>query len=551
MSMSMPTTQVRIRNKEGVVLTKNGTYLTHIEMDNVGQSDFSRSYLDLQLVFKDGMGEIVRGKPVYMGDSVTQKYYDGQAIIRNARLTCDAFGILEENIKINVLHQTMEVFLKNQQEKQSEQVYGNEVVNTDVNTGIAHILVPLSSFLGSGTQIYDHERLGNSTIRLELEFQKDIFFFNPDETGAYINVPCDDVTAGAEDEDVTTIESVTRFHSLMELEETFSVGNTYTVYFDDEGGNPDSVNAVLESLSWNATTGYATFTFETTLFVVPAGETYDNVELEDNTAVEITEAINEQAGTSVSSIGIAGGDADDFIVGDFYDVGWFFDDVSGTNVQMWYVSSGQLKSAVSAAGVLTLTFQQPIINIPTEHGTGLVQITTGWIRLQAYDPLTWEVQQIDLVLHKLLKPMKTGKMVYETYSLEQTNQPEALSYRKQFYTEPNAYKFVYLTPTTNLISEINNANSFRISLNNIDLTNRDIPLNQLTNGSLYNDRLVMNVDGLKSVQLEPQDQHQTIIYCDRCPLGQTNMVEFRIDSDLIVPMDDCVGHFFKYLQREV
>jgi hypothetical protein len=547
--MSMPTTQVRIRNKEGVVLTKNGTYLTHIEMDNVGQSDFSRSYLDLQVVFKDA-GLPVLGERVFMGEFGTQKSYDGQCIIRNARLTCEAFGILEENIKVNVFHQTMRTYLQSQQEKQSNQVYGNEYVTPDFVTGIANIIVPLSSFLGCGEQMYDHQRLGNSTIRLELEFQKDLYYLNSGDTGAFIQLTCDDVentTAG--NLDVTTLTSSMKFKDSTTLNNIFIVGNEYDVLWDDEDGNPDSGVFTLESVSFDTLTGYASLTFDETIFVVPAGETYTDIDIRDENAQELVVPVTAPAGSDTDVVLIAGLAVDDFYVGATYEIGYLIDTIGATNLDTWYYGESSLVSADVSGTSIALTFNGPVISIP--DGSGNATISQAFLRLIQFNPIDWEVQQIDLVLHKLLKPAKLGKMAYETYSLEQTNQTVALSYRKQFYTEPNAYKFVYMTPTTGLISEINDAQSFRISLNNIDLTNRDIPLTQLTNGSLYNDRLVMNVDGLKSVQLEPQSDHQTIIYCDRCPLGQQNMVEFRIDSDLTTPMGEVVGHFFKHLQREV
>ncbi len=43
--MALASTQIRIRNKEGIPLTKFGTYLTHIDMDNIGVSDLARSIL--------------------------------------------------------------------------------------------------------------------------------------------------------------------------------------------------------------------------------------------------------------------------------------------------------------------------------------------------------------------------------------------------------------------------------------------------------------------------------------------------------------------------
>lgn len=549
--MNSATTQIRIRNKEGVVLTKNGTYLTHIEMDNVGQSDFSRSYLDLQMTFTKIDGELVKGEKVFMGDADTQHYYDGQCIIRNARLTCEQAGILEENIKINVYHQTMRRFQQNYQEKQGDEVYGNKYVTPDDVTGVAHIIVPLSSFLGCGEQIFDHQRLGNSTIRLELEFQKDLFFLSTSQTGGYFSIPCEDVVNAplADPLDVTELETTDKFDSEEDVYQTFSVGNVYQVSYYDENDDPQNTTGTLESIAYDPTTKVVTLTFADTLFTVPAGSTFDGIDVEDTNGELLIEQTGVQ-GTDTATIAVNGVSPSEFFVGAEYTLGYYVEDVSATPINTWYTTSGILQSVDASGTDCVLTFTDPIIVYPNYPSAGPVPIS-GWIRLEAYDPLTWSVQQIDLVLHKLLQPVKLGKMVYDTYSLEQTNQPQTTSYRKQFYTEPNAYKFAYMTPTTTLLSEINNAESFRISLNNIDLTNRDIPLTQLTNGSLYNDRLVMNVDNLKSVQTDLQPEHQTIIYIDRCPIGQQNMVEFKIDNNSNEPMDAVVGCFFKVLTREV
>jgi hypothetical protein len=160
------------------------------------------------------------------------------------------------------------------------------------------------------------------------------------------------------------------------------------------------------------------------------------------------------------------------------------------------------------------------------------------------NPATWEVQQIDLVLHKLLQPVKMDKFQYETLSVEMTNQPLSESYRKQFYLENDAYKFIYMTPLDTLISAQNEAGTYRLTLNNIDLTNRDIPITPDTNGSLYNDRLVMNIDGLASVQ--PHNGGiTTVVYPDRCPYGSQNMLEVKIDAVQGEEMLGCLGHLFK------
>lgn len=558
--MALASTQVRIRNKEGIPLTKDGTYLTHIEMDNIGVSDLARSYLDLHMIFTDEAGETLKGVNVYMGDYNTATPYDGQCLIRNARLTCEQFGILEENIKINVYHQTMRRYTQSKQEWESSEVYGNGRCITDADTGIAHILVPLSSFLGCGSQLYDHQRLGASTIRLELEFQSDLFFIDAAETLGLFAMECADVGNDTEAPiDVRTLVTADGFADEQTAYQYFSAGRVYSIT-GQNGDDAVDIEREIESLAWNATNRTLALTFTEDLVTVAAGEEFTDIVVSDNNGLPCADFEGE-AGNSTSELTVPDSEVANFIVNTSYACGWFVGAVGETNVNSWYWSSALLTSAVQNGDDVVLTFATPIISFPAAPA-GDWTAENVFLVDKELNPVNWTCEQIDLVLHKLLKPPAgMGKMSYETYSLEQTNQPETSSYRKQFYTEPNAFKFAYLTPAPTfneedvanpcLVSQQNGAEQFRITLNNIDLTNRDIPIEPFTNGSLYNDRLVMNVDGLKSVQPQPQGELISVIYTDRCPMGAQNMVEIKIDSDPATPMTQVVGHFFKTLMREV
>jgi hypothetical protein len=134
---------------------------------------------------------------------------------------------------------------------------------------------------------------------------------------------------------------------------------------------------------------------------------------------------------------------------------------------------------------------------------------------------------------------------YETYSVEQTNQPATLQYRKQFQLEADAMSFVYMTPLDSLIGEQNLSASYRWTLNNIDLTNRNIPINRNTSGSLYYDRLLMNVDGIQQLNPSPVGNLLATVYPERAPMGQNNMAELMLDGDGTTSMEGCVGHLFK------
>jgi len=535
------TTQVKIRNREGIVLTKQGTYLTHIEIDPMGQSDFSRSYLDLLLRFKDGGGNVIFGEKVYLGDVNTGTRYDGQCFIRNARLSCEQFGILEENLKVNVYHQTLIRLTQNQQQHQSSEVFGNEYVIPDAESGYAHVLVPLSSFLGLGTQIYDNQRCGNSTIRLELEFQVDLVYRDAAAEDALFEMNLEEVTnntAGALD--YRTVEIAEQFADLATVNQMFAVGQVYTIQ-GTAGDDEIDAGFTLESIAFDDTNSSATLTFEETVFTLNAGEEFTGGMIISNNG-QACEVITVPADGNIIDVTATDSDAGDYLVGSVYKVGYYSE-----ADDKWYVTSGTIQSVEQDGDDVSVTFTQAIASGLTA-ASNLIGV---FIVLLDLEPVTWEVHQIDLVLHKLLQPVKMSKMTYDTWSLEQTNQPATSNYRKQFYTEQDVYKFAYLTPLDTLISEQNLCGSFRYTLNNIDLTNRDIPIDFNTNNSLYNDRLIMNVDGLASVQPSPSGDLNTTVYADRCPIGQINLVELQLSNTQNEVMESVIGHFFKIRSRTV
>jgi hypothetical protein len=535
------TTQVRIRNREGVVLTKNGTYLTHVEIDPFGQSDFARSYLDIHIMFKGQGGEYIYGETIYMGDITTATKYDGQCLIRNCRLSCEQLGILEENLKVNVYHQTLSRLLKSQQMAQSEEVFGNEYVVPDPESGMAHILVPLSSILGLGNQVYDNQRCGSSTLRLELEFQLDLFYRDTNAQDALFEMALEEIEN--ETGNALPVSSITiapQFADEDTFNQYFYVGQVYTIT-GQAGDDEVDVAGTLASYSWNATANEATLNFEEQLFTLGVDEAFDGG-LISSLDGEECDPINVDDTGNVISIRVTTGDADDFYPNTQMKVG-YYDNADDA----FHITNGTIATAVQDDAGVIITFTQNIVSSITE-GTDLTEVFCVNLNL---NPVSWEVHQIDLVLHKLLQPVKMGKMVYDTWSLEQTNQPQTSNYRKQFYTEDDVYKFAYLTPNSTLISEVNNANNYRFTLNNIDLTNRDIPIDFATNNSLYNDRLIMNVDGLASVQPSPSGTLQTAVYPDRCPIGQRNMVELQLSNSNGEAMAEVVGHFFKIRARQV
>lgn len=526
------TKQIRIRSKEGVVLTKNGVYKTTIDIDGYGQSDLARSYLVLKVAFSDATtGELlVNNENVWLGDLASGTPYDGQCFIRNCRLTSQQFGVVEENLKINVYHQTLRRFTEGQQVETSRQVFGNERLTTDEN-GIAHIIVPLSSILGCGNGIYPNAMMGQSTLTLELEFVLDIAYFEGDQQDSgdftldFANI------VGTTGETVEQITTTNEFADLATAQFWFAVGDNVGVQFDVSGGNVEGQPEV-ESVVLDAS-NHAVITFTNLIYEFPEDDTITNGLVFNAGGVPANDATCDGQGNIYVL------ESNEFmnpppIVGLIYDIGYI--DASG----ICRHNSSRLTQFESTDAGDVYTFAEAIITgQPNEEMVGI------FIVEKARYPATWAVQQTDLVLHKLLQEVPMKQFQYETYSVEQTNQPASIQYRKQFQLEPDAMKFVYMTPLDTLISEQNLASSYRWTLNNIDLTNRNIPIDRNTSGSLYYDRLLMNVDGIQQLNPNPYGSLLATVYPERCPIGQSNMAELMLDGDGSTSMEGCVGHLFK------
>jgi len=524
------TKQIRIRSKEGVPLTKTGVYKTTIDIDGYGQSDLARSYLVLKVLFQDTAGGVLANNTsIYLGDIASGTLYDGQCFVRNCRLSCEQFGIVEENLKINVYHQTLRRFTEGKQVEKSRRVFGNEEINTDAN-GIAHIVVPLSSILGCGNQVYPNMMMGQSTLTLEMEFVLDLVFFETDiEQSRVFSLPLEDI-AGISGEQIEQVKTQNQFADLATAQFWFSTGAVVGVQ-GDVSGTAIEEQPLVASVVLDAS-NQAIITFEEPIYTFTEAGTFTDGLILDEAGVECADVTTDGAGNVYQLT------STDFmspppLVGFIYEVGYI--DSAGVCRH----NSSKLTQYDDTGADAVFTFADPIISgEPNEDIVGI------FIVEKQVAPAVWTIQQTDLVLHKLLQEVPMKQFEYETYSVEQTNQPATLQYRKQFQVEADAMKMVYMTPLDTLISEQNLASSYRWTVNNIDLTNRNIPIDRQTAGSLYYDRLLMNVDGIQQLDPSPIGDLVATIYPERLPIGQNNMAELMIDANT-ASMEGCVGHLFK------
>tara|TARA_R100000951_G_scaffold84058_4_gene71815 strand:+ start:144 stop:1589 length:1446 start_codon:yes stop_codon:yes gene_type:complete len=124
------------------------------------------------------------------------------------------------------------------------------------------------------------------------------------------------------------------------------------------------------------------------------------------------------------------------------------------------------------SGVLKLTFDEAWgaagVTSYTAISVGTVDVASAAVSLDT----------AEVVLKTVASPQGMDAISYDTFSTEQTNGNKLLSFQSMYQIEPEATNVVIMFPTSNargdLISNNNNINSWRLRLNNDDLTDRNI-----------------------------------------------------------------------------
>ena len=134
--------------------------------------------------------------------------------------------------------------------------------------------------------------------------------------------------------------------------------------------------------------------------------------------------------------------------------------------------------------------------------------------------LQYEITDIDLVLNKPFKNMAdSGAFAYTTYHLENINQDAQTDYRKQIDTEGNAIALYLMTPANDSLISTNAPTAYRVAVDYIDTTNRNI----VPNEALYNDRVLQHIPGIRNLP-----QNNEFVIAEPLPAdGKTHTVQLR------------------------
>ena len=193
---------------------------------------------------------------------------------------------------------------------------------------------------------------------------------------------------------------------------------------------------------------------------------------------------------------------------------------------------------VPATGVVTITLSDNV---------GSVDITAVTVIENAATTIEYNISDAQVVLFQQVgKQAPRQQVVYRTFEVERLNKSAHETYEQQFDIPGNCITALALTPTTSLMSVIDNCSSYRYRLNNIDTTDRNIEPNQ---SPLYIDRMTLSLlnSGLPVHNLKTGFTNQAL-FLNPIPLQDAPQVlhlSMKFSSAPACP----VIYFYKQVER--
>jgi len=180
----------------------------------------------------------------------------------------------------------------------------------------------------------------------------------------------------------------------------------------------------------------------------------------------------------------------------------------------FWVGQALKLNATGAGGASNITDKRVVIqSIEWQKSAGghfVITFTESWgtigagesytgITIVPYDSVTGEISFdfAELVVKRVGRPVGVDEIRYDVFSTEETNGNALTSFQNQYQVEPDAKNVFICFPDddTDLFSFNNDITSFRLRLNNQDLTDRDIVTNP-TRSPLYYDRINMSLGNM-------------------------------------------------------
>ena len=523
-------------NEAGPFTASNNLF--SLQMDDLAVSNLSESYLDLEVSFADNANPPNQATgTVVLGDMASGVSYSGAAFIKNFRMEAEKQPFVCEERYRNRLGETMRQFYKGGEEQKANEIYGNGKIKLDTTTNRGHCLIPLSDVAPIGNLMYPNYAMGKTALKLELEDRAPLAYLTAIPPGKIYNaVDINDIPAGA---GPRTISDFT-------VAQPFPDDATAQLFF---AGKTIGVDALLNGVALAGPDRERSITavaFAAGVITLTINAPYTVADAQDMTDILFTIADagafdcnnTPDAGASPANIiklTAIGKTPADFTIGGSYQVGYLEATTAGVVNTDQYKYIAALNTLVSATVNTTtntnvdLTFQNVLFILPA--GKTATNVFVAVVKPNN-TALNYTVHKCDLVLAKPIKWSPMKDFTYQTMSLEMVNMPQTTDWRRQYELEPECDALMLITPTTTLVSELDNASSYRNAINSIDTTTEDVRITNSTNGSLYYDMLLKNLDDVKNLQPN-NGVKEVVVITERVPPPSgslNNVIEFRVSS---------------------
>jgi hypothetical protein len=460
--------------------------------------DFSRTYVNLHMNFNypGALSGDSRLGTFFWGGNYS-KYFNSD-IVENAHLHCDQVGSLEDIRRVNILTHNLKELTMSRAEQQNEQSYECSMLKTfdgtifSVNqpldlelerlgtTTSRQLLSPIMKvklsdiLVGLGDlKAYPGDKLGNS--RLHLELRPDMFtpvLFNPfaSTAGSLSDISANFAVAAAI---ATATDIVTNTGAYADV----------AAFQADTGLGVGSPIVLTDSVMVNYITALAFGGGEITVSLSrPIGAAAIAADtIPKNPVIGRAHALVGASVIGATTITLKGNYSLDTIpayvgmpirIPNQAAAAEMFQNVKGV--------------ALNAAGNVVLTIPNAITTAVANNNA----IAFYYNDALGNDPQV-SFEKAEIVLKELTgAKSKGGQLTYYTYSTEESSGTDQEAYSKLHYIEPECVNcFVMFPDTEGIISRNDAIKTYRLRINNMDTTNRDVK----PYDPLYTDRLNMTL----------------------------------------------------------
>jgi hypothetical protein len=545
----MATKLVKILQKESGPFTPANNIVS-IDMEPGNVTDLSKSYLHCEIDFQVD-GNSPTDTTIKLGNYDTQSSYSTAAIVKHASLRSDVEGLVEQQRFNNVYTETTRQFMESTENQRASVAFGNDEVLVDGN-GIGHMLIPLDKLFGAAKseQLYPDYRLGQSRIELELEDRNQVFYIDDDNDVGLFTVACNNQPA------INLIDDVvlTQPFSATAVSQYFVVGREYILNYRIGVGGALQENVTIANVVRNANTGIVTVTF--TEFVdVPDNSNVNTISIQTiNVADDNSFACQNQdnatdAAVKSSTFTVVDCEPDIFTVGQTVQLGYLVQTLAGLAAGDTYNNIlGSVVSATAVGDNTTLVIDS-VVNIPAQSGLRQVFLFGAG----EDHVVTWSVSKVELIQAKPLAQTKVDEFVFKTNLLENINHPGLINeFRRQIQLDAGVDLVTAINPVLDPLLGSPQFDTYRNSLNSVDLITKDVEIDYTTNGSIYFDRLMYAYPELR--RLQPLNGSVTVSMIPELvepeqALQPQNIMEFRLSHTNAVPVVPGMLYFYKRLTK--